>query len=126
MQMTKPCVRHETNGQVICLINERHRSVMRQRREHRGRSITFLPHIYPRDLRTVGVGMSRLPDASAWEPEVLVAWQVRIVMRAVARAPLLAKAAEEGHLDGNANPDDDDDEYDPARDVHIRMLAYPN
>ena len=64
--------------------------------------------------------------ASTRQLEVLVAWQVRIVMRAVARAPLLAKAAEEGHLDGNANPDDDDDEYDPARDVHIRMLAYPN
>ena len=57
--------------------------------------------------------------ASAWEPEVLVAWQVRIVMRAVARAPLFAKAAKEGDLDSNANPYGDDDEYDPARDVHV-------
>ena len=76
--------------------------------------------------RTACAAALAAPHASAWEPEVLVAWQVRIVMRAVARAPLLAKAAEEGHLDGSANPDDDDDEYDPVRDVHIRMLAYPN
>lgn len=57
--------------------------------------------------------------AGAREPEVFVAWQAgSIAVRAVTRVPLLAKAAEEGHLDGNANPDDDNDEYDPTRDVH--------
>ena len=62
-----------------------------------------------------GVGMSRLPDALA-QPAQL---PLRIVMRAVARAPLFAKAAKEGDLDSNANPYGDDDEYDPARDVHV-------
>ena len=44
----------------------------------------------------------------------------------MARVPLFAKATEEGDLDGNTNPYDNDGKYDPARNIHIQMLAYPN
>ena len=55
--------------------------------------------------------------------EILAARQIGIVVCAMARVPPFAKAAKKGHLDSDANPDGDDDEYDPARDVHVRMLA---
>lgn len=58
--------------------------------------------------------------------EVFVAWQIGIVVRVVTRAPLFAKATEEGDLDGNANPYDNDGKYDPTRNIHTQMLAYPN
>lgn len=58
--------------------------------------------------------------------EVLVAWQIGIVVRAMARVPLFAKATEEGDLDGDANPYDNDGKYDPTRNIHTQMLAYPN